>query len=197
MEHAGAIAILGKNRGTKRENRELDARIALAAALWHADGGRPFLMYVAGHDLPAVRDALLRYGISADRLLLRRMSNCTWIEVRAFRDLCRDVGAIRLLAVTHPYHARRTRDYLREVGLDAEVIPVREDAAAALVLPAVESARFADLADVLRCSRPGPFDAFREAVVEGTLTAIHAVDPGGNVERALANLVRIRPPAGP
>jgi len=198
MQASTAIAILGKSQGTKAHNRQLAARIALGAALWHAAADpKPLLLYVAEHDALAVRTALLgRWGIPEDRLLTRRISNCTFVEVRALRALCVEAGAARLLAVTHPYHAARTRTYLREILPDATVVPAHESALAGFVLPASEAARFADLAKLLRLSRPEPLDELRERIVEAALRAVHALDRGGTVERALANLVRPRPPRG-
>jgi hypothetical protein len=199
MRATAAIAILGKSQGTKPHNWQLEARIALGAALWHASGEpRPLVLYVAAHDVPAVRSALLgRWGIPPDRLVTRRISNCTFVEARALRDLCVESGAAKLLAVTHPYHAARTRAYLREVLPEATVVPAHERALAGIELPAEEEARFADLSTILRRSQPDPLDEARERMVEAALRVVHAFDRSGTVERGLANFARPRPPRHP
>ncbi|MGQ0720233.1 MAG: YdcF family protein [Candidatus Eiseniibacteriota bacterium] len=199
MQASAAVAVLGKSQGTKPHNRQLEARLALGAALWHASPEpKPLLLYAAEHDVPAVRSALLdRWGVPPDRLVTRRISHCTFVEVRALRDLCAEAGAAKLLAVTHPYHAARTRAYLREVLPEATVIPAHESALAGLDLPAPEAARFADLRALLRRSQPDLLDEARERLVEAALRIIHALDRSGTSERALANFARPRPPRHP
>jgi hypothetical protein len=186
-----AIAILGKSQGTKRDNKQLEARVGLAAALWHAaPPPKPLVLYVAAHDVPAV-EALLagRYAVPPESTVTRWASNCTFVEVRELRDAGRLHGVERMVGVTHPYHAPRTERYLREVLPHSSVVAVRPGALAGLSLP--DAAAFAALAELIRASQPGPLDAAREHVVEGTLRAIHALDPAGHTERALANLVRV------
>lgn len=186
-----AIAVLGKSQGTKRDNKQLEARVGLAAALWHdAPPPKPIVLYVAAHDVPTV-EALLtgRYGVPPERIVTRWASNCTFVEVRELRDAGRPHGVDRIVGITHPYHAPRTERYLREVLPHASVLAVRPEALAGLALP--DTAAFAALPELIRASQPGPLDAARERLVEATLRAIHALDPGGRTERALANLVRV------
>jgi uncharacterized SAM-binding protein YcdF (DUF218 family) len=199
MEPTGAIAILGKSRGTQRENRQLGARLALGAALWHAAREpAPFVLYVAEHDVPEVRSTLMgRWGIPQERLITRRVSNCTFIEVRALRDLCAELGAAGLVAVTHPYHAARTHAYLREVLPGAVVVPAHERALERVELPPAQVERFAALPALLRISQPDALDAARERLVEATLRMIHALDRSGTLERVLADVARPRPPRHP
>jgi uncharacterized SAM-binding protein YcdF (DUF218 family) len=196
MGPTGAIAVLGKSRGTKRENRQLGARLALGAALWHAaTGPAPFLLYVAEHDVPEVRSELLRrWAIPPERLVTRRISNCTFVEVRALRDLCAELGVTKLVAVTHPYHAARTRAYLREVLPGAAVVAAAESAMVGVELPSSQAERFAGLPAILRASQPDPLDAARERIVEAVLRVVHMLDRSGAAERALADFARPRPP---
>jgi uncharacterized SAM-binding protein YcdF (DUF218 family) len=115
------------------------------------------------------RALLGTWGIPEDRLLTRRISNCTFVEVRALRNLCAEAGVRRLVVITHAYHAPRSRTYLEEVLPGAEVVPARE-------------------------AEPAGLDLLREKLVESALRAVHALDKSGAVERALANLVRARAP---
>ena len=192
------IAIFGKSQGNRPENPQLDARIAAAAALWHASSGdaRPKILYVA-RDIggaertphaDVVRRGLLRLGVAEASILTRRNSNCTFVEVRALRDLCAEEGLRRIVGVTHAYHAARTLRYLREV-MPAEtacVTPVGPDLLE-------EGARLPEsdaVATLIATSDPRGADLWRERAVEAAMNVLHAVDRGGTVERWLANAVR-------
>ncbi|NNE43296.1 MAG: DUF218 domain-containing protein, partial [Gemmatimonadetes bacterium] len=193
---ADAIAILGKSQGTKPENRQLWARIGMAAALWYeSPEPKPYIIYVAAHDVPVV-EAMLDgyYAIPRGHIVTRWISNCTFVEARAIRDVCDVIGLGRVRAVTHPYHATRTRRYLEEVVPDPEVVAVERAAWERLRIPTDHAGLFESLPALIDSSQPPPLDHTRERTVETVLNGIHAVDPGGHFERWLANVVRVRPP---
>jgi len=128
-------------------------------------------------------------------VVTRRLSNCTYREVRGLRDLCAERGIERLTAVTHGYHAARTARYLEEVLPGrARVVPVTVAELIALRLPEAAGERFEDLLELIERSEPRGADALREAVVEGAMTALHALDRDGRLECGLADLLRNPPP---
>jgi hypothetical protein len=181
--------------------------VGLAAALWHAAREpRPEILYVPADfagpdrtpDAHAVRALLTgRYGIPEPDVVTRRVSNCTYREVRGLRDLCAERGTGRVTAVTHAYHAARTARYLEEVLPGrARVVPVTVEALAALPLHGHGAALFAGLPALIAASQPRGLDAVREAIVEAAMTALHALDRHGRLERALADGLRNPPPDG-
>jgi hypothetical protein len=195
---------LGKSQGTKPENLQLQARVGLAAALWHAAAEpRPEVFYVPADfapggtpDAETVRSLLAgRYRVPEADIVTRRVSNCTCREVRGLRDLCAERGTGRLIAVTHGYHAARTARYLEEV-LPGRTRTVAVTAAemARLRLPGGVAPLFEGLPALIDASRPRGSDALREALVEAAMTALHALDRSGRVEQALADLMRNPPP---
>lgn len=199
-----ALAIFGKSQGTKPENLQLLARVGFAAALWHAARDpRPAILYVPADfgpdrfpDALTVRRLLTeRYRIPESSIHTRRVSNCTYREVRGLRDLCSETGIDRLTGVTHAYHAARTARYLDEVLPGrTRVAPVTVPALAALPVPEAVGPLFADLPDCVLRSEPRGADALREAFVEAAMNALHAVDRGGRLECRLADLMRNPPP---
>ena len=206
-----AVAIFGKSQGTKRQNLQLHARVGVAAAIWHASPApRPLLVYVpADHsgpertpDADVVRELLTgRYGVPEADVVTRRVSNCTYREVRGLRDLCAELGVGKLTAVTHRYHAARTDRYLGEVLPGrARVIAVEVHAREAtgeenLQVPAGVAEALRELPDLVDRSVPRGADAWREALVEAAMTLLHALDRRGRVEIALADRLRNPPPA--
>jgi hypothetical protein len=172
--------------------------------MWHAAREpRPGILYVPADfapdgtpDADTVRSLLTgRYRVPDAAVTTRRVSNCTCREVRGLRDLCAERGTARLIAVTHAYHAARTARYLEEVLPGrARVVPVTQAELAGLQLPAEAAPLFEGLPALIETSRPRGTDAVREAMVEGVMTALHALDRGGRVECALADRVRNPPP---
>jgi hypothetical protein len=193
---------MGKTQGTRAENRQLRARVAVAAALWHAAcEPKPYVFFVAAdvngrlrtRDADVVESALTgEFGIPARCVLTRSRSSCTLIEVRAARVLGRIHGVHHVVAVTHPYHAPRVRRYLAEVLPGTSVVEVHPGVLGALELPSGCSEMFRELPALIRDSMPARTDLLRERIVEWLMTRLHAVDPRGRVERRLAKLVRGR-----
>jgi hypothetical protein len=193
-----AVVILGKVRRLQRNHSQLDARVATAAALWHAASApRPWILYVASdvHGREQVPDGLVvrrklvdELGVAAADFVFRPWSNCTLVEARAVRVLARALALGPITALTHPYHAPRARRILTAAIPTARVLPVWPETVAALSLPGL------DLARIVARSMPGPAELARERAVEGVLACLHAVDPRGRLERRIASAVRAAAP---
>ncbi len=195
-----AILIMGKRQGTKKENKQLWGRAAMAALLWYsAPDPKPYLLFVASDvhgpnctpDAQVVKTLLVeKFKISADFVMLRPVSNCTLIEVRATRAISRSYRLSRIFAVTHLYHAPRAQRYLDEVLPNAAVIPVHPEVLAELSLPAEHAAIFLTAKPLIDQSLPGRFDLLREYVIETLLNYAHTIDRRGRFERRLAHWLR-------
>jgi hypothetical protein len=130
------------------------------------------------------------FGIPVDSLLLREKSNCTLVEVRMVRVLARTHGFERILAVTHPYHARRAQQYFEEVLPDVCIVPVSFESLRELTPPGQPSEFLQELSPMIEASQPGRWQLAREHIVEGLLNRIHLLDPRGRLERRLARILR-------
>jgi hypothetical protein len=191
---------MGKTQGTKSENRQLRARVALAAALWHtAEDPKPYVLFVAADvhgplrtlDAQVVESALIgEFRVPDHHVLARPRANCTLIEVRAARVLSRIHGFRHIVAVTHPYHAPRARRYLDEVLPSTAVVAVHPNVLDELVLPIRCTELFRDLRATICDSMPARADLLREWTVEWLMTLLHTLDPRGRLERRLAKLLR-------
>jgi hypothetical protein len=200
-ENPSAILIMGKRQGTKKEHKQLWGRMALAAALWYsAPRPKPYLLFVASDihgplltpDAQVVKAMLVdRFGIPADFVMTRQLSNCTLLEVRAARVLKRAYHLAHIFALTHLYHAARAQRYLDEVlPTQASVIPVHPDILNEITFPAEAEELFNELRTLIEDSLPGRFDAAREYAIEWLLNQAHTLDPRGRFERRLARLLR-------
>jgi hypothetical protein len=200
-ENPSAILIMGKRQGTKKEHKQLWGRMALAAALWYsAPRPKPYLLFVASDihgplltpDAQVVKAMLVdRFGIPADFVMTRQLSNCTLLEVRAARVLKRAYHLAHVFALTHLYHAARAQRYLDEVlPAQASVIPVHPDILNEKTFPAEAEELFSELRTLIEDSLPGRFDAAREYAIEWLLNQAHTLDPRGRFERWLAWLLR-------
>jgi len=195
-----ALLVMGKRQGTKRENRQLWARVALSAALWYsAPDPKPYILFVAADvhgpwrtpDARVVKNLLVdTYKISADYVMLRPVSNCTLVEVRAVRALSKIYRLSHIFAITHLYHAARSQRYFDEVLSNASVIPVHPDILTEITLPDNCAHLFAELPPLIAASMPSRFDLFREHLIEFLMTCTHTLDPHGRFERSVARLLR-------
>ncbi|MBI1881496.1 MAG: YdcF family protein [Chloroflexi bacterium] len=195
-----AVLIMGKRQGTKKENKQLWGRVALAAALWYsAPNPKPHLIFVASdvHGPQLAPDASLvktllvdRLQIPADFVITRQRTNCTLLEVRATRVLRRVYGLAHIFALTHLYHAARAQRYLDEVLPDASVIPVHLDILNEIQFPLEATALWLEMRALIKDSQPGRLDALREHIIEWLLNQAHTLDPRGRYERRLAHLLR-------
>lgn len=195
-----ALLVMGKRQGTKRENKQLWARVALSAALWYsAPDPKPYILFVAADvhgpwrtpDARVVKNLLVdTYKISADYVMLRPVSNCTLVEVRAVRALSKIYRLSHIFAITHLYHAARSQRYFDEVLPNASVIPVHPDILAEITLPDEHTRLFAELPPLIAASMPSRFDLFREHLIEFLMSYTHTLDPHGRFERSIARLLR-------
>ena len=150
-----AIMIMGKRQGTKKENKQLWGRVAMAAALWYsAPDPKPHIVFVASDvhgrdktpDSTIVKSMLIqRFSIPADYLVIRERSNCTLIEVRAMRAVARAYHLTHVFLLTHLYHAPRAQRYADEVLPNGAVIPVHPDILAEISFPVAYEDLFAEL----------------------------------------------------
>lgn len=199
-ETLSAILMMGKRQGTKKENEQLWGRVALAAALWYsAPHPKPYLIFVASDvhgpkltpDAQVVKTMLMeRFHIPGDYVITRQVSNCTLLEVRMVRVLCRTYGLAHIFALTHLYHAARAQRYLNEVLPDASVIPVHPAILDEIQFPLEITALWLDIRALVKESQPGWFDNLREYIVEWLLNQAHTLDRRGRYERRLARLLR-------
>lgn len=194
------ILIMGKRQGTKKENKQLYGRIALAAALWYsAPQPKPYLIFVASDihgprrvpDTTLVKSTLINdFGIPADFLIMRQKSNCTLIEVRAVRTINRVYKFARIFAITHLYHAYRTQVYFNEVLPNALVLPAHPEILNEITFPLEAEDLLIQIRTVVQTSLPTRLDLIREQVIEGLLMQAHRADPRGRLERRLAKILR-------
>lgn len=195
-----ALLIMGKRQGTKKENKQLWGRAAMAAALWYsAPPPKPYLIFVASDvhgpkltpDAQVVRKLLIeRFQIPADFVIIRQLTNCTLLEVRMARVLRRVHGLAHIFALTHLYHAARAQRYLNEVLSDASVIPVHLDILDEIQFPLESTALWLDIRALIKESQPGRLDNLREYLVEWLLNQAHTLDRRGRFERRLARWLR-------
>ena len=100
-------------------------RVAAAAALWHAGGGR-IVVATGGvtHGAPraeaeAMAEALGELGVPD--VVVERTSRTTRENARLSRPLLDDRGVRSLWLVTQPFHGRRSARLFRDAGFDAHV----------------------------------------------------------------------------
>ncbi len=194
------ILIMGKRQGTKKENKQLWGRTALAAALWHsAPQPKPYVLFVASDihgplctpDAEAVKSLLTtQFEIPADYLILRQKTNCTLLEVRATQAICRAYKLEEIFAVTHLYHAPRSQRYFSEVLLYASVIPVHPEILDEITFPLEIIDILENIRTLVEDSMPGKVDVIREYIIEMFLGLAHTVDRRGRFERRLAKILR-------
>ncbi len=195
-----AILIMGKRQGTKKANKQLWGRAAMAAALWYSTPGpKPYLVFVASdvHGPQLTPDAEVvelmlveRFKIPPDFVVTRQLTNCTLLEVRAMRTLKRILRVSHVFALTHLYHAARAQRYLDEVLSEASIIPVHPEILAEIGFPNEATELYGEIQQLIDASQPGRLDVWREHVVEWLLNQAHTLDPRGRFERRLARLLR-------
>jgi hypothetical protein len=195
-----AIFIMGKRQGTKKENKQLWGRVAMAAALWHsAPYPKPYIIFAASDmhgpqrtpDVEAVKQLLVeKFEIPLEFLILRRRANCTVLEVRQARVLSHVYHFTQIFALTHLYHALRTKRYFDEVLPFADVIPVHPDILVEINFPADYADLLPQLEQLIKTSLPNRVDNFREYIIEALLGLAHTIDRQGRFERRLARVLR-------
>ena len=121
-----AIVVLGAPLdGDGRITPVLHERVAAAAALWRAGGGR-VVVATGGvtHGAPraeadAIAEALGELGVPG--VVIERASRTTRENARLARPLLADRGVRSLWLVTQPFHGRRSARLFRDAGFDAHV----------------------------------------------------------------------------
>lgn len=199
-QQPSGILIMGKRQGTKKENKQLWGRTAMAAALWYsAPQPKPYLIFVASDihglqntpDVDAVKPMLIdMFNIPADYLILRQKTNCTLLEVRAVQAISRAYNLADVFAVTHLYHAPRSQRYFYEVLPSAAIIPVHLDILNEITFPPEATNLLEQIKLLIEISMPGKIDLIREHIIEWILNHAHTLDPKGRIERKLAKLIR-------
>jgi len=199
-QQPSGILIMGKRQGTKKENKQLWGRVAMAAALWYsAPQPKPYLLFVAydSHgpqhisDAQVVKSLLIeKFGIPGDFIILREKTNCTLLEVRAVRVLSRVYNLSNIFAVTHLYHAPRVQCYMNEVLPQASVIPVHLDVLDEIVFPEEADDLLNEIQMLIADSLPTRLDLIREHGIEWLLNQAHTLDSRGRIERRLAKILR-------
>lgn len=199
-QQPSGILIMGKRQGTKKENKQLWGRIAMAAALWYsAPQPKPYLLFVAldthgpqrTPDAQVVKNMLIqKFQVPGDFIVLRQKSNCTLLEVRTARILSRIYRLAHIFAVTHLYHAPRTQRYLNEILPNTSVIPVHPAILDEIVFPLEALDLLDEIQQLVGNSLPNKFDLAREQLIEWLLGHAHTIDPRGRFERRLARLLR-------
>lgn len=199
-QQPSGILIMGKRQGTKKENKQLWGRVAMAAALWYsAPQPKPYLLFVAfdSHSSKHIPDAqvvnsmlLKKFGVPGDFIILRQKTNCTLLEVRAVRALSRAYNLSNIFAVTHLYHAPRTQRYINEVLPNASVIPVHPDVLDEITFPVEAYGLLSEIKRIIEDSLPTRLDLIREHVIEWLLNWAHTLDSRGRFERRLARILR-------
>ncbi|GAB4440190.1 MAG: hypothetical protein Kow0031_22110 [Anaerolineae bacterium] len=199
-DQPSGILIMGKRQGTKKENKQLWGRAALAAALWYsAPHPKPYLLFVAADvhgpqhtpDAEAVKRLLMqKFHIPGDYIITRQKSNCTLLEVRMAQAIARAQNLATIFAVTHLYHAPRSQKYFDEVMANASVIPAHPDILNEITFPLENLDLLEEIKKMVRASMPHQPDLSREYAVEWLLTLAHKIDPKGRLERRLAKLLR-------
>ena len=121
-----AIVVLGAPLGPGAALSPFVAeRVAAAAALWRAGGGR--LVVATGGvttgatraEADAIADALAALGVPD--VLVERASRSTLQNARLCKPLLDAHGARSLWLVTQPFHGRRSARVFRAAGFDAHV----------------------------------------------------------------------------
>ncbi len=201
-EQPSGILIMGKRQGTKKENKQLWGRTAMAAALWYsAPQPKPYIIFGASDihgpkntpDAYVVKSMLLKeYQIPADYLIVRQKTNCTLLEVRLTKAISKVYDLANIFVLTHLYHAPRTQRYINEVLTNASVIPVHPDILKEIVFPLDLADLYTQLSQTVVDSQPSRLDLMREYIVETVLTFSHTLDPKGRIERRISKIIRPR-----
>lgn len=124
---ADAIVVMGAAQYDGRPSPQLAARLDHVVELW-PDGIAP-LVVVTGGNLPGDRfteaeasaSYLVERGIPESALILENEGSTSYESLDAVADLLAERGLSRVLIVTDPYHALRSKLIADEVGLDPSV----------------------------------------------------------------------------
>lgn len=120
-----AIVVMGAAQYDGRPSKQLQSRLDHVVTLWQA--GWAALVVTTGGSQPGDRFTeaqasaayLVAAGIPEDAIDQRPLGSTTRESLVAVRDVLRERGASRVLIVTDPFHALRSRTIARQLGLEA------------------------------------------------------------------------------
>ncbi|MEY2400251.1 MAG: hypothetical protein QOJ08_362 [Ilumatobacteraceae bacterium] len=126
-----AIVVMGAAQYDGRPSPQLAARLDHAADLW-ALGLARVMVVTGGNQLgdrfteaEASANYLVDRGIPADAILQESVSHSTYAALDGVATLLHQRGLFRVLLVSDPFHALRSRLTAQELGLVAYVSPTR------------------------------------------------------------------------
>ncbi|MFK8025031.1 MAG: YdcF family protein [Ilumatobacter sp.] len=126
-EPVDAIVVMGAAQYDGRPSPQLAARLDHVVELW-PDELAP-LVVVTGGNIPGDRfteaeasaEYLVERGVPGEALILEDEGSSTFQSLDSVAEMLADRGLQRVLIVTDPYHALRSRMIAEEVGLVASV----------------------------------------------------------------------------
>jgi len=120
-----AIVVMGAAQYDGRPSRQLQSRLDHVVTLWEA-GWAPLVLTTGGSrpgdrftEAEASATYLIGAGIPEDAVDRRALGATTRESLVAVREVLRERGGNRVLIVTDPFHALRSRTIARELGLEA------------------------------------------------------------------------------
>lgn len=124
-----AIVVLGAAQYDGRPSPQLAARLDHVVDLW-SEGIATHVMVTGGKqpgdrftEAEASQQYLVEHGVPADVIMSEGTGSTTHESLDAAAETLLDAGLPRVLLVTDPYHALRTKLTADAVGLDAHVSP--------------------------------------------------------------------------
>lgn len=126
-DDADAIMVMGAAQYDGRPSPQLAARLDHAAALWETDVAP--LVVVTGGNIPGDRfteaeasaDYLVDRGVPESAIVVVGEGNTTYESVAASAPVMEQNGIERVVLVTDPYHALRSRLIVDDAGFDVDV----------------------------------------------------------------------------
>ena len=120
-----AIVVMGAAQYDGRPSKQLQSRLDHVVTLWQA-GWAPLVVTTGGSqpgdrftEAQASATYLVAAGIPEDAIDQRPLGSTTRESLVGVRDVLRERGASRVLIVTDPFHALRSRTIARQLGLEA------------------------------------------------------------------------------
>lgn len=120
-----AIVVMGAAQYDGRPSRQLQSRLDHVVTLWEA-GWAPLVLTTGGSrpgdrftEAEASATYLIGAGIPEDAIDRRSLGATTRESLVAVREVLRERGGNRVLIVTDPFHALRSRTIARQLGLEA------------------------------------------------------------------------------
>lgn len=126
-EHGDCILLFGKHSPRGQIDRDFDARVERAAALWHERTPRTWVLLGGGppgvaSEAEVARAALWARGIAADApLQLEAGSRDTLQNLRNARELLLRAELSRVTLLSSRYHLARCALFARQLGFDWEL----------------------------------------------------------------------------